>query len=108
MKKKNSIEKPYIKRLNNIYILCQLPFYNEFGIVKISKAFKGYARSYNFERIDSNDPSVQFTISKSSIEDLLKGRSGEIKVFKYQVTLEVLSSKYRENTGKEFIAVYFS
>ena len=53
MKKKNSIEKPYIKRLNNIDILRELPFYNEFGIVRTSKAFKGYARSCNFEVIDS-------------------------------------------------------
>ena len=41
-----SIEKPYIKRLNKIDLLHELPFYNELNIVKISKAFRGYARSY--------------------------------------------------------------
>ena len=39
------IEKPYIKRLNNIDMLRELPFYNELNISKTSKAFKGYARS---------------------------------------------------------------
>ena len=54
-------EKLYIKRLNNIDILCELPFYNELNIVKISKAFKGYVRSYSIEIIDSNGLSVQLT-----------------------------------------------
>ena len=35
---KTSVEKPYTKRLNNIYMLCELPFYNELSIVKTSKA----------------------------------------------------------------------
>ena len=34
------IEKPYIKRLNNIDMLCELPFYNELNIIKTWKAFK--------------------------------------------------------------------
>ena len=61
------IEKPYIKRLNNIDMLRELPFYNELSIVKTSKAFKRYARSYSIEITDSKDPSVQLAISKSSI-----------------------------------------
>ena len=32
-----SIEKPYIKRLNNINLLHEIPFYNELDIVKPSK-----------------------------------------------------------------------
>ena len=51
-------------------MLCELPFYDELNIVKTSKAFKGYARSYCIELIDSKDPSIQLTISKASIEDL--------------------------------------
>ena len=39
------IEKPCIKRLNNIQMLLELPFSNELNIVKASKAFKRYARS---------------------------------------------------------------
>ena len=52
------IEKPRIKHLKNMDLLHELPFYDELNIVKTSKAFKGYARSYNIETIDSKDPSV--------------------------------------------------
>ena len=39
-------EKPKIKYLKNIDLLHELPFYDELSVVEISKAFKGYARSY--------------------------------------------------------------
>ena len=45
-------EKPHIKRLKNIDLLHELPFYDELSIVKISQAFKRYARSYKIEIID--------------------------------------------------------
>ena len=47
------VAKSYIKRLNNINMLCELPFYNELSIVKTSKALKKYSRSYSIEIIDS-------------------------------------------------------
>ena len=37
-------------------MLRVLPFDNELSIVKTSKAFKGYARSYSIEIIDSKNP----------------------------------------------------
>ena len=46
------IEKPRIKRLKNIDLLHELPFYNELSILKISEAFKRYVRSYRVEIID--------------------------------------------------------
>ena len=66
------IEKPYIKRLNNIVMLREIPFYNELDIAKVSKTFKGYARSYSIEIIHSKYPSVQLTITKPSTKDLFK------------------------------------
>ena len=63
------IAKPYIKRLNNIDMLCELPLFAEKSIVKTSKAFEGYERNYSIEIIDSNDPSVQLTITKPSSND---------------------------------------
>ena len=77
-----SIEKPYVKCLNNIDILRELPFYDELSIVKTLKAFRGYARSYSIEIIDSKDPSVQFSISNPAIKDLFKDLLDEIKGFK--------------------------
>ena len=46
-----SVEKPKIKKLNNVDILSELPFYAELNIVKTAKAFKKYARSYSIEII---------------------------------------------------------
>ena len=45
-------EKPHIKRLKNIDLLHDFPFYDELSIVKISQAFKRYARNYKIEIID--------------------------------------------------------
>lgn len=60
-------------------MLRELSFHNELNIRKISKAFKGYARSYGFENIYSKDRSVQLTITKLSIIDLLKDIFAETK-----------------------------
>ena len=65
-------EKPNTKHLNDIDVLRELQFYDELNIVKTSKAFKGCARSYSVEIIDSKDPLVQLAFSKPSIKDLLK------------------------------------
>ena len=102
------IEKPFIKHLKNIDLLHELPFYGKLSIVKISKAFKRYARSYKIETIDSKDPFVQLAASKSSIKDLFEGLLHEIKGFKYQTTVKVLLSKHNENRDIEFAFVYFN
>ena len=79
------------KRLDDVDMLRELPFYDELNIVQTSKAFKGYARSYSFEVKDSKDQSV---ISRQS--------------FKYQITLKVLLSKYKENAEREFAPICFN
>ena len=53
------IEKPKIKHLSNVKLLHELPFYDELSVVEISKAFKGYPRSYKAEVIDSKDSLAQ-------------------------------------------------
>lgn len=53
------LKKPYIKRLNNMDMLGELPrwisvpLYDELSIAKTTKVFKGYARAYSTEIIDS-------------------------------------------------------
>ena len=37
------IERPEVKKLNNVELLKELPFYNELSIVKNKTAFSGYA-----------------------------------------------------------------
>ena len=78
------IEKPHIKHLSNRDLLHELPFYDELSILQISKAFKGYEKSYKIEIIDSKDPLAQLEASKSSIKDLLKDLLDNIKGFKYK------------------------
>ena len=79
------IEKPEIKKLSNIKLLQELPFYDELSIVKNSNAFSGYARSYKVKIVDKKGPLVQLEGSKSSIEDLFKDLSNGMKGFKYQM-----------------------
>ena len=66
------IEQPEIKKLSNIKLLQEFPFYDELNVVKSSNGFSGYARSYKVEILDPKDPLVQLQASKSRIEDLFK------------------------------------
>ena len=47
-----SIEKPKIKRLKNIDLWAELPFYDQLNIIKTDQAFSGYAMSYKVEIIE--------------------------------------------------------
>ena len=101
------IEKRRIKRVKNIDLLDELPFYDELSIAKISQAFKRYARSYTVEIIDSKDPLAQLEASKLSIEDLFKDLLDETKGLKYQITVTVVLNKHKENGDIEFAPVFF-
>ena len=101
------IEKPRVKRLKNIYLLSELPFYEELNVVKTNHAFRGYAMSYKVELVEKKKHSVtQLEASKSSIKDLFNDLLNETKDFKYQITLSYVS-KYR-STEIEFTPVYFN
>ena len=102
------IEKPEIKKLSNIELLHELLFYDELSIREVSKAFKGYAKSYKVEIVDHKDPSVQLEVSKSSIKDLFKNLLNEMKGFKYQIRVVVLLSKEKGNGDIEYSSFYFN
>ena len=61
-----------IKRLININLLSELPFYDELNIIKTNYAFKGYAMSYKVEiyKAQKKDPIILLETSKSSIKDM--------------------------------------
>ena len=65
-----SNDKPIIKRLKNIDLLSELPFYNQLNIIRTDHAFSGYAMSYKVEVVDKKDLIVQLEANKSSIKDL--------------------------------------
>ena len=102
------IEKPKIKRLKNIDLLPELPFYDQLHIIKTDKAFSGYAISYKVEIVDKKDLIVQLQASKSSIKSLFNDLLNETKAFKYQITVKVLLKKYKSNGEIEFAPVYFN
>ena len=49
---KKHIKKPKIKRLKNIDLLSELPFYEELNVIKTDQAFKGYVMSYKDELVE--------------------------------------------------------
>ena len=51
-----SIDKPKIKRLSDINLLAELPFYERLSVIKTDQAFSGYARSYKVEIAEMKDP----------------------------------------------------
>ena len=105
---KKYIEKPKIKRLKNIHLLSDLPFYEELNVIKTNHAFRGYAMSYKVKVIEKKDPIKQLETSKSSIKDLFSDLLNETKGFKYQITVKVLLKKYKLNGEIEFAPVYFN
>ena len=102
------IEKPEIKKLSNVELLHELPFYDELSIAEASQAFKRYARSYKAEMIDTKDPLVQLESSKSSIKDWFKDLLNEMEGFKYQITVKVLLSKEKQDKSIEYSIVHFN
>ena len=101
------IEKPKVKKLNNVQFLKELPFYYELSIIENKTAFSGYARSYKIEIVDKRDVGVQLKASEIFIKELFKDLLIELKGFKYQITLAVLLSKMKNSDEIEY-CVYFN
>ena len=102
------IDKPKVKKLNNVQLLRELPFYDELNIIKNKTVFSSYAQSYNIETVDKRDVIVQLKASKISIVELFKDLLIELKGFKYQISLAVLLSKMKNSGEIEYSPVYFN
>ena len=102
------IEKSEVKKLNNVQLIKELPFYDEWSIVKNKTAFSGYAQSYKIEIVDKRDVVVQLKASKIGIVELFKDLLIELKGFKYQITLAVLLGKVKNSGETEYSPVYFN
>ena len=53
------IEKPEVKKVDNVELPKELPFYDELNIVKNKAALSGYAQSYKIEIVDKKDVIIQ-------------------------------------------------
>ena len=86
----------------------ELPFYDELSIVKNKTAFNGYGRSYKIEIVDKKDVILQLKSSEIALKELFKDILLELKVFKYQITLCILSSKVNTSGLTDYRSVYFN
>ena len=102
------IEKPEIKKLNNVELLKELPFYDELNIVKNKAAFSGYAQRYKIEIFDKRDLVLQLKASEINIKEVFKDLLIKLKGFKYQITLAVLLSKLKNDGEVKYSSVYFN
>ena len=96
------------KRLKNIDLLSELPFYEQLKAIKTNHVFRGYKMSYEVEIIERKDPINQLEERESSIKDFFSDLFNETKGFKYQIMLKVVLKKYKPNGEIEFTPVYFN
>ena len=93
------IEKPKIKRLKNIDLLSELPFYEELNVIKTNHAFQRNAISYKVQLVEKKDPIKQLEAIKSSIKDLFSDLQtlrlvlNKTRGFKYKIILKVMLKK---------------
>ena len=62
--------------------------------------------SYKVQIVERKDPIVQLKASKLSIKNLFSDLLNETKCFKYQITVKVLSKKYKHNGEIKIKPVY--
>ena len=101
------IERPEIKKLSNVELIKELPFYDELSI-KNKTTFSGYAQSYKIEIADKKDVVIQLKSSEISLKKLFKDLLIELKGFKYQITLTVLLSKAKSIDIIEYPTAYLN
>ena len=92
----NTFISPGVKKLSEVELLKELPFYDELSIVKNKTALSGYAQSYKTEIVDERNVVVQLKASELSISNLFKDLLTELKGFNYQITLVVLLRKIKK------------
>ena len=101
-------EKPNYKRLKNIDLSAELPFFENLSIIKTNEAFSGYAMSFKVEIVERKNLIVQLEVSKLNIKNLFVDLLNETKGFKYQITVNVFIKRYKPNGEIEFAPVYFN
>ena len=77
-------------------------------MVEVSKARKGYEKSYKDEILQPKDLLVQLEASKSSIKGLFEDLLNKMKGFEFQITVVVLLGKRKEIRNIEYSPVYFN
>ena len=98
---KQSIRKPRTEKLTNHELLQVLPFYDDVGILRKSRAFKKYVETYEVETIDNKSLSDLLFLSKNSIKSLFNDLLRENRGFKYILGTKItLKKRINDNETK--------
>ena len=65
------LEKPEIKKLNNVELLKELPFYDDLSIIKYNTAFSGYVRTCKIEKVEMLEMILLLNTMKNLIKNPL-------------------------------------
>ena len=88
--------------LENIF-----PLFEDIGIIKRERAFRGSAETYNIEVIDDKSLRDSLYIAKRSITDFLKDKLQEKRGFRYGILTVVTMKKWKsEFNAREFQNIY--
>ena len=79
---KQPIKKPRVKKLSNLELLRELPFYDVINISTKERTFKRYAETYKVEIINNKSLSDSLSVSKDSIKNLFDELLREKRGFK--------------------------
>ena len=102
------IKSDAVKKFNNVKLMNKLPFYKDLSVKEISEAFKRHAKRYRVEIVDKKDPMIQLYSSKRHITKFFGELLGEMKGFKYQITLFVTLKKDKLDGTIEYATVYLN
>ena len=84
-----------------------LPFFEDIGITRRERAFRGSAETYNVEVIDSVGLIDSLNLAKRSITDFLKDQLQEKRGFKYSILAVVTMKIWKsEIDAWEFVNIY--
>ena len=103
---KQSIRKPRTEKLTNQDLLHVLPFQDDVGILRKSRAFKKYVETYEVETIDNKSLSDLLFLSKNSIKSLFNDLLREKKGFRYILGTKITLKKRINDNEIKYSTVY--
>ena len=83
-----------------------LPFFEDIGITRRERAFRGSAETYNVEVIDSVGLIDSLNLAKRSITDFLKDQLQEKRGFKYSILAVITMKRWKSEIDvSEFVNI---
>lgn len=97
-----------VKAINNIYLLCKLPFFNTIVIVKTDRAFKGYVESFQIDIANKTNLDKTFNACKVSLKESFSDLLHDKRGFKYVLTFKISLKKGIVDNHFKSATVYFN